>query len=89
MKILGFVFGALGGFVAGTILTKSVVGGGIAGAIGAIIVPVIGGVVGKKAVESEADSLVGEGKSIIKTLFWWFVLLIIAAAALIFVASHR
>ena len=84
MKVLGFIFGALGGFVAGMIFTKSAVIGGVGAAIGGIVVGAIGSCIGEKAVESEADSLSGEGHSVAGAIFWWFILFLIGAAALIF-----
>ena len=85
MKVLGTIFGLLGGFVIGTLFSKSVVIGGVGAVIGGIIMGKIGGSFGEKAVEAEAKSLSGEKRSIVGAVFWWFVLFAIGASALILI----
>ena len=83
MKVIGFIFGGLAGFVISTLIGQSIVLGGGGALIGAVIGSQLGKWLGKKAVTSEVAALSGESRSTGKAIFWWFVLLIIAAAALV------
>jgi hypothetical protein len=88
MKTLAAIIGLIGGFVGGSLATKSIIGGGVVGVVGAFLLPVLVGGLGGKAAKAEADALSGPRRSTGKAVFWWFVLLIILAAAIIFIASR-
>lgn len=88
MKTLVAIIGLIGGFIGGSLATKSLIGGGVVGVLGALLLPALIGGLGAKAVKSEADALSGPRRSTAKAVFWWFVLFIILAVAIILMASR-
>jgi len=83
MKLVSTIFGLLGGFIVGMLLTEDIVGGGIGAGIGLFVFRWIGGKVGSKSIEAEAEAISGPKRNTAKAIFWWFILFIIAATALI------
>ena len=85
LGFIGLLFGALGGFVAGSALTQSAIGGGIGAAILGFLFKQVGGWVGRTAFsrEVEAVEIGGENRSAGWAIFWWLTLFGLGAAGLV------
>jgi outer membrane lipoprotein SlyB len=84
-KVLSFIIGAVAGGIAGYILTKNPIGGGVGGLFGGMILSALVGKLGGSAIEKEEKALSGKGRSVGKAIFWWFVLLLVGVGVLIFI----
>ena len=81
-----FLFGAIGGLVGGTLLSGSLVGGGVGGVVCAFGLPgILGKFVGTKAVKIHAESAMGKKRSVLKAVFSFLIMAILAMVAFVIV----